>query len=198
MITIQTKTSFLPEKLVMIDCEMTGLQLKSDIILQVAMLKLSLDSSNNYQIDSEFEGFMYTDRVPTSEFDKTYLKHIYQKCNNKNTSRSPEELRYEIKNFIGKDRGTLMPVGDCVPTDIEFLLHAGLIDRNYYRNDRPIVGTLHYEFFEMNSLKLVARHRLGYKFDANLSDIQEGKHDALVDCKNQLIELNAILNAILN
>jgi len=48
----------------------------------------------------------------------------------------------------------------------------------------------------MNALKLVARHKAGYKFDKDLQ-VLPGAHDALVDCKNQLVEMNAIIQELL-
>jgi len=53
-----------------------------------------------------------------------------------------------------------------------------------------------YEYWDMNSIKLVARHKMGYKFDKDLPVIP-GAHDALVDCRNQLVEMNEIIRVLL-
>lgn len=101
--------SFLPEYLVMVDCEMTGVIPERDSLLQVAMLKLKLDN-NRYVVDGEpLNEFLQYGGKPSNEFHRTYLTHIFEKCNE--SSLSASELKQKIHEWLGNLKGKVMPVG---------------------------------------------------------------------------------------
>lgn len=186
---------FLPDRLVMIDCEMTGLNYEQDDVIQIAALKLIREGLEYQVVEEPFNVFLHTDLQPTSEFAKTHMIEIYKKANE--SANSYEDARGMLNTWLGDWRGKVSPTGDCVPTDIMFLRWKNVIDTSYYTGDTPVDGTFHYEFFDMNAIKALARARVGYKFDKKL-DLEPGAHDALVDCRNQLKELNAFIKELVS
>lgn len=190
----ETTTSFLPDQLVMIDCEMTGLNVAKDDVIQIAALKLRREGNAYIAHGAPFNVFLHTDLQPTSEFARTHMAEVYRKANEATTTYP--EAADALKAWLGDWWSRVTPVGDCVPTDIMFLAAKGVITTSYYEQDTPIPGTFFYEYFDMNAIKLVARSKVGFKFDKELKMLP-GAHDALIDCYNQLTELNAILGTLL-
>lgn len=183
----------LPQNLLMIDCEMTGLIPHEDDILQVAALLLELRDDTQYHIVREFNKFCHNKKTPVSTFQKTYLSDIYFECNN--STDTYETTRFHLEEFLSQHLGTITPCGDCVATDLDFLYAKNIIKRNHFENDTPVLGTFHYENFELNSIKAVARHKIGSAFDKALP-LDKGIHNALTDCRNQLLELNAFIKVL--
>jgi oligoribonuclease (3'-5' exoribonuclease) len=182
----------------MLDCEMSGLRPETDDLLQIAMLDLRLNNTGFQYVEVNYLNvYPYSAKKPVSSFDAEFLSEIYEEANR--SEETADSLRMGIRTFVGQTEiGKVQPCGDCVPTDVSFLKAKGLIDSGYYTVDNVAVpGTFSYEFFEMNSIKTMARHRTGYKFDKQLP-LAKGVHDALVDCRNQLIELNAIIKVLLS
>jgi oligoribonuclease len=192
---------FMPERLIMLDCEMTGLDPKKDDVIQIAALKLEY-VSGRYQVpadmnseDAEFNIFLHTDLAPISEFARKYMVDVYRKANE---SRIDYKMaRALLDEWLGPWRGKVSPCGDCVPTDILFLYMKDVIDLSHYDGDTPVDGSMHYEYFDMNAIKAVARQKVGRKFDRDVERLA-GDHDALIDCRNQLTEMNAIIEVLLS
>ena len=182
--------AFLPEKLIAVDCEMTGVVTKRDDLLQVAMVKCEL-KDNQYVPGDSLVIYLHTDKKPTKEFDFKYLQGIFKKCNESMVD--AEQAKQAVHDFLGDWKGKVMPFGDCVPTDVAFLLEKGLADCPDIGDEGPITGTFHYEFFEMNGIKALAREKTGKKEDLGLTTT----HDALQDCFDQLSELNYYLSVLL-
>lgn len=188
---------FLPLRLVMIDCEMTGLQPATDDLIQIAGLKLELRTADMQYVETQeqpFNIYLHTDKQPESDFAREHLVEIYQRAQASSTNYV--EARNLLNDWLGSWRGKVSPCGDCVPTDILFMYVKGVVELSHYNGDTPIEGSFHYEFFEINPLKAVARQKAGTKFDRMLPRIP-GDHDALVDCKNQLTEMNGIIKVLL-
>jgi oligoribonuclease (3'-5' exoribonuclease)/8-oxo-dGTP pyrophosphatase MutT (NUDIX family) len=189
--------SFLPRDLVMTDCEMTGVVPDRDKLLQIAMIKLKLDGNQYVEYDEPLVLYMQHDGEPENDFQKKYLSHIFKQCND--STLQPEEAKQQIHEWLGDLRGTVTPCGDCVPTDIDFMRHAGVIDTPDIGDDGPIPGSFHYEYFDMNGIKAIARHKAGKKEDKKelAGYDEEGIHDGLVDCRNQTKEFNHHLKTLL-
>lgn len=186
--------SFLPEDLVMLDGEFTNVNPKRDHLLQVAMLKLKLKDGQYMEVDEPLVLHMEYKGEPTSDFHKEHLAHIFEKCNDSNLQ--PGEAKQQICKWLGELKGKVQPTGDCVHKDMAFLSEKGLIDDSDIGADgTPIPGTFHYENFEMHPLKTLARHKQGAKKDVAGVD-KENEHDALVDCRNQLLELNDAIKVL--
>lgn len=183
----------LPKDLIMIDCEMSGVVPERDSLLQVAMLHLKLEGKQ-YQVtgDPLVQYYPY-DGEPENGFQKKYLSEIIKKCNE--STLTDEEARSQIEGFLGNLKGKVTPVGDCVPTDMAFLYARGVIDRPDIKDDKQVPGTFHFEFFDLNSVKAIARQKAGKKF--KVPGLDDGIHDALVDCQNQTKELNEYLKILL-
>lgn len=178
---------FLPEKLIMCDLEMTGVVPKRDDILQIAMLKLKLESNQYIKVEEPLVVYLKHDGSPSNDFQKEFLTHIFEKCNKSDVV--AEDAKKQINKWLGEWRGKVSLTGDCVPTDFAFLTEKGIADVSDI--DNP--GSFHYEFFEINPIKLIARHLLGEK---EKLELDPGIHDALVDCENQLKELNYYLDIL--
>lgn len=192
---LMAAASFLPARLVMVDCEMTGLDPAVDDVIQLSCLKLELEGIQYKAVD-EFNIYIHTDKQPESDFAKKYLIDIYRKANSSTiTYPDAKELLHGWLSDEWLNQAS--PTGDCVPTDILFLYVKGVINLGRYEGDTPVPGTFHYEYFEANPLKLLARTKAGFKFDKQLPRIP-GDHDAMVDCKNQLTELNGIIEVLLS
>jgi oligoribonuclease (3'-5' exoribonuclease) len=177
----------------MVDCEMTGVIPTKDKLLQVAAIKLKRDGYQYKQEGEPFVRYLSYDGKPETAFHKQYLTHIFKKCNE--SSLETDQLKEELHEWLGSYLGKATPVGDCVPTDIEFLRNNDCIDTQHYVNDEPVLGTFHYEYFDMNAPKKMARVKMGGKFDT--PNLDDNIHDALVDCQNQTKELNHILSILL-
>jgi oligoribonuclease (3'-5' exoribonuclease) len=190
---VAAKDFGLPADLVMIDCEMTGVNPDKHDLLQVAALKLSLEDGQYVVKDKPFLFFLHNDGSPQGEFQQRYLTRIFEECNK--SEKTPEDLKTEIHEWLGDLKGKVMPVGDCVPTDIAFLYASKGGDRPDIVNDEQVPGTFHYEFFEMNPLKMLAEEVTGGKLKVEGLD-RDNVHDALVDCKNQLLQLNHCLKVL--
>jgi GNAT superfamily N-acetyltransferase/oligoribonuclease (3'-5' exoribonuclease) len=187
--------SFLPEKLVMVDCEMTGVDPTKHKLLQAAFVKLQLGEDFRYhEVGEPLVLFFSHDGVPTNNFHKKYLTHIFKACNE--SSLLPEAAKELVHDWLGDWKGIATPVGDCVISDLDFLKLNGVLDRNDIEDDEQVPGTFHYEIFDLNAVKAIARQKRGEKF--TIADIdEEHVHDALVDCRNQTKELNAFLDVLL-
>jgi oligoribonuclease (3'-5' exoribonuclease) len=186
---------FLPESLCMIDAEMTGVIPSKDALLQVSALKLKLNKQMQYEVVGDhFDEYLCYKGQPTTSFHKKYLTHIFEKCNE--SSLTPEGLKKKLHSWLGDLKGKVIPTGDCVPHDIYFLKVHKCIDEGYYEDDKPVPGTFHYEFWDMNPLKDISRQIVGNKYEVEGVD-KENQHDALVDCLNQTLELNHALKILL-
>ena len=90
--------SYYPKKLVMIDCEMTGVQPKNHKLLQVAALKLKLnEEAKQYEVvgDDPFVQYMSCDEVPRNDFQKKYLSHVFEACNK--TTEHKKEMKSNLE-----------------------------------------------------------------------------------------------------
>lgn len=189
--------SHLPNRLVMVDCEMTGVVPKRDHLLQAAFVKLQLNAGQYEEIGEPLVLYLKYAGSPRNAFQKKYLTHIFAKCNESDLT--PSAAREALDAWLGDWKGQVPPCGDCVPVDIAFLLEKGVaVGGDIDDESHPLPGTFHYEYFDLNSLKCAARTRAGHKFDKELPGLDhEGIHDGLVDCRNQHIELNGFLRVLL-
>jgi len=192
----------LPEKMVMLDCEMSGTRPKEDIVLMIALTMLLRQEDNTYKEDPNKEPcviYIKTDKKPTRKFDKQFLTHIYEICNS-DKAVTKEQAKQMIIDWLGDDKGKLQPCGDCVPFDVMFLAFNDIIEPNYYdEDDNAVPGTFHYEYFDMNAPKQILNSKMKKKVNLKTHPDydHEGVHDALVDDRNQLLELNELIKGLL-
>jgi len=188
-------STFMPDRLVMIDCEMTGLDPKADDLIQIAAIKLELQGDQYIETGPDLNFFIHTDKQPASEFARKYMSDVYKQANESTVDYV--QAKAILDSWLGDWKGEVSPCGDCVPTDVLFMYMKGVIGLSRYEGDTPVKGTFHYEYFDMNAIKALARQKKGYKFDKELERLP-GDHDALVDCRNQLVEMNAIIKVLLS
>lgn len=193
---ITAEAYLLPTDLVMVDCEMTGVIPERDNLLQIACLKLKL-KDNQYEIQGEpLVKYLKYDGQPSNDFHKKFLTHIFKECNK--SKLEPKDFKKELEDWLGDLKGKAQPTGDCVPTDMAFLFAKGCAERGDVGDAGQVPGTFHYEYFEMNPIKQLARVKAGTK-DIEIEGYNhEGIHDALVDCQNQLLELNKFIGILLD
>lgn len=185
--------SFLPEYLIMTDCEMVGVCPGRDALLQVAMLKLKLVGKEYKVVGKPLVAYLNHQGQPERDFHKKFLVHVFKRCNRSDLT--PAKLKEIIHTWLGDLKGKVMPTGDCISTDIDFLLTNQCIDRSdIAANGNPIPGTFHYESFDLNPIKIIARHKAGEKVKPEVYPVE---HDALADCVNQTIELNHWIKLLL-
>lgn len=193
----EEKKDFLPLHLIMLDLEMSGVIPERDDILQIAMIRLDLSKEDGVfqykSVGEPLEIFLHSDKKPKGSFHEKYLKDIFAKANE--STATPDEAKKMIEDWLGDLKGVVTPCGDAVHTDMSFLYAKGCIDRGDIVDDKQVPGTFHFEMFDLNSLKSVAREKNGSK--ENGLDLEDGIHNALVDCRNQTKELNWDLKVLL-
>jgi oligoribonuclease (3'-5' exoribonuclease) len=189
----EAKESFLPDRLVMVDLEMTGVVPERDEIIQIAMVKLKLEGIQYVEDGEPFEVFPHTTAQPSNGFHEKFLKEIFKKANESTTEIA--DCGPLIEDWLGDWKGKVMPTGDCVPQDMMFLYANGILTRGDIVDEKPVSGTFHYEFFEIEPLKATSRQKTGKK---EALDLDKGIHNAMVDCRNQTKELNHYLSVLLS
>lgn len=173
----------LPKKLVMVDLEMTGVNHRRDKVLQVAMIKATLDDSLTYQPVDAINIFIHTDEQPSRPFHKEHLKDAFEGANKSNITL--KEAANQIAGFLEGWNDAWFS-GDCVHTDWAFLAQNDLITTNDYdEDDNEIKGTCDYRMLDIKPIKALALQLGADKVQDTLVE-----HDALNDCVNQIQELN--------
>lgn len=174
---------------------MTGVFPDRDEILQVAMIKMQLEGDQYVEVGQPLVIYVHNDKQPYNDFHRQFLSHIFEACNASTTEIT--EVKDMIHSWLGPDWiGVSTPCGDCVPCDIDFLYTYRCLDRPGFTDEgEPILGTFHFEYFDLNSVKAITRHKMGKKEVPK--DMDENIHDGLVDCQNQMKELNFYLRKLL-
>jgi oligoribonuclease (3'-5' exoribonuclease) len=179
----------LPDRIIMIDGEFSGLNPKKDDLLQFAMLKAVFDKESFQYLVSRntLNIFIHSGAQPTKTFHREHLAECFKQANASKTDLV--QAKKLVDEYVGDWWGTAWPCGDCVTTDLAFAYEKGLFVNNTYdENDVEQKGTLDYRIFEMKPLKVLAQ-TFGWEKPQDV--LRE--HDALNDCFNQMVELNHCL-----
>ncbi len=187
----------------MLDIETTGVNHKTDDVLQIALLELNFNG-DYWERGRHFNFFQHTDRQPESPFAKKCMPGLFERC--RNTDPTPvNEARQQILDFT-KDCGAASPnvyiCGWHVGVfDLSFLSQHGYLRVAQYNSEGVLEGDCHYRTYEISgALQLVAN--LAKVSDLNSlvrrslegSQLPEGqRHDALYDCERQLCIMNGLL-----
>lgn len=189
------KNIFLSPNIVMLDLEMNGVVPERDEILQIAMVKLVLkfqDGIPQYEaLGDPLNIFVHTDSQPSNGFHQKYLVDIFAQANVSQIN--PEAANKIVNDWLGDWRGKAIPAGDAVNNDLGFLYNKGVIDRGDIVDDKPVPGSFHYEIYDINFPKDICRTIVG---EREVLDLEDGIHNALVDCRNQTKELNHYLKVL--
>jgi len=179
----------LPERIIMLDGEFSGLNPKTDDLLQFAMLKAVFDKESFQYLVSRntLNVFIHSDAQPTKNFHREHLAECFKQANASQIDHV--QAKKLVDEYVGDWWGTAWPCGDCVTTDLAFAFEKGLFVNNTYDdNDVEQKGTLDYRIFEMKPLKVLAQ-TFGWEKPKDV--LRE--HDARNDCFNQMSELNNCL-----
>jgi hypothetical protein len=198
----------------MLDIETTGVELKSDEILQLALLECNYNGKH-WIPGTSLSFFNHTDREPTSEFAKKHMAGLYAFC--KTVDSVPVEIRRaQILEFFRSCNATppqdVFLAGHNGPNfDIPFSVRDGYLERNRYETvdgKDILVGDFHYRVFDLNSALDTAMQVTGLERKVLLKEAREvgeaiakehgyfrdcKPHDALDDCYAQLFLWNGIL-----
>ena len=192
----------------MIDIETTGVDLKSDKILQIAMVAVKLSKSGYWTPLGEFNFYQHADDQPSNPFAKKHMVEVYERSN-KAEYIDPVEVRKMLLGFFEKYHG-ISPVHflgwNAAGFDIPFLVRDKYLQKSRYEKvdgEFSLVGDFHYRIYDIGSILQFVRDQMGIQRDV-LTDVAqkiypelplpEGKeHDALYDCYKQIRILNGLI-----
>ncbi|TFY70421.1 hypothetical protein EVG20_g2582 [Dentipellis fragilis] len=165
--------------LVWIDCEMTGLDLRKDKIIEVAVL---ITNGNLDVVDEGIEYVVRTDKADLDAMDEWCTKQhgssgLTEHCLNSPCSMSTvqDAVMQYIKKWVPEQR-TAVLAGNSVHADKAFLA-----------KDMPaVVDWLHYRIVDVSSIKEL--HRRWYP-NHPYPKTQESSHRALDDIRGSIREL---------
>lgn len=184
----------LHKRIVMCDLEMTGVNCFRDEILQIAMVKCELDKKTvQYKpVGEVFNIHLHSSLSPTKPFHHEHLTEAYKKSNASNIGLL--DARRMVRAFLAEDGWLGLPIsGDCVTTDLMFLVQNKIVDLgDYDEKDNHLEGTFDYRILDINP---IGRHMrsLGCRPFHEVQSAKLKAHDALNDCFNQIEELNYYL-----
>ncbi|KAH9856020.1 ribonuclease H-like protein [Lenzites betulinus] len=187
-ITVRTLRSHMEGKaldwhagpLVWIDCEMTGLDPRTDRILEIAVL------ITNGNLDIVDEGISYVIRT-----DKAVLDKMDDWCQTTHGANGLTEACIEspfTKDFV--EQQVLNYIKKWIPKERTGVLAGNSVhmDRAFLVGEMPsITDWLHYRIVDVSSIKEIARR--WYKTTAQSGSQPEAAHRALDDIKGSIREL---------
>jgi len=186
----------------MLDIETTGVDPRSEEVLQVAILELNF-VNGYWEKGKVFNFFQHTDREPTTKFAREHMAELYKKC--KEQEKVPaEEVRKRILAFCescGVKSPNIYFCGWNVGIfDLPFLAHHGYLLPARYEEDQ-LIGDCHYRVYELSgAIQFFANVRGTNEVNPLIKEALKvvpapkgNKHDALYDCERQLSILNGLL-----
>lgn len=200
----------------MVDIETTGVDQKTDDILQVGAIELEQVSNGFWHPTGKiFDWTLHNKRQPESDFAKKHMKELYLKCNEVGEQFNLEFIADKFREFIhGGYYGTHMEpkffMGwNASNFDMPFLFNKGILTPSFYDKNpdtgkEQLYGDAHYRIYEQTgSVQFVAdltgldRKTIeALAMDLNPTHIKlpKGKeHDALYDCYKQTIMQNGLI-----
>lgn len=210
------------EKHYMIDIETTGVDQKTDDILEIGIVEIETGftvAANGtfwHPTGRVFHEVLYSDRKPESEFAKKHMKALYDRCNNtpgKHFLQLANEIRCFVHNLPSIDLENI----DLEPKyfmgwnasnfDMPFMFLKGLLIPSYYQQVNgkdKLLGDAHYRVYEQTgSVQLIADmtgldrktiEALAMDLNPTGLKLPDGKeHDAIYDCYKQIIMQNGLI-----
>lgn len=200
----------------MIDIETTGIDPKTEDLLQIGVLELDF-VHGFWRPGRNLEINIHTDREPASEFAKQHMAALYKKCNESGWIAPPDYIRQTLLRFFtlcGAESPNVYVMGwNASNFDIPFLCHKGVLVPTKYvtgpDGKDTMVGDFHYRIYELGGAISLAADVLGVpdkerselckqaEAAGDMIQLPEGKeHDALFDCYKQAKILNGLIALI--
>ena len=175
------------DRIVWIDCEMTGLDFVNDLLVEVACIVTDSDLN---ELDEGFEAVI---KVPQEKLETMDLV-----VTNMHTASG---LIYDIQHGVTLEEAEQQLFGyitSHVPESFKAPLAGSsvYVDRIFLRRDMPRVDSyLHYRIIDVSSIKELARRWYSRTYYAN--PLKTGNHRALGDTRDSINELKYYQQAIL-
>lgn len=179
---LQGRLTYYDGPLVWIDCEMTGLDYKTDRILEIAVL---ITNGNLEIVDDGLEFVIRTEKPVLDNMNEWCVEHhgasgLTAAClESKHTTEAvQDEILDYIKKWVPQQRAAIL-AGNSV--------HA---DRIFLAKDMPkILDWLHYRIVDVSSVKELFRRWYPRRPLPDTVFKRESKHRALDDIRGSLEEL---------
>ena len=175
------------DRIVWIDCEMTGLDFVNDLLVEVACIVTDSDLN---ELDEGFEAVI---KVPQEK-----LEAMDPVVTNMHTASG---LIYDIQHGVTLEEAE-QQLFDYITSHVPDSFKAPLagssvyVDRIFLRRDMPRVDSyLHYRIIDVSSIKELARRWYSRTYFA--SPLKTGNHRALGDTRDSINELKYYRQAIL-
>ena len=176
------------EKIVWIDCEMTGLSIKDDALIEVAVLVT--DGELNVLDD---EGIDLVIKTPQEKLDSMndFVHEMHVK------SGLLEDLKTATLSMAEAEQKALAYIKQFVPSSGKAQLGGNSVgnDRNFLARDMPeLEGYLHYRNIDVSTIKELAKRWFPKAYYQ--SPVKNGNHRALADIQESIEELRYYRDAV--
>jgi len=174
------------DTLVWIDCEMTGLSLEHDALIEVAALV------TDYELNVLGDGVDLVIKPPQAALDQmndfvttmhTTSGLITELADGLTLREAEEQVLAYVRTYAKEPRKALM-AGNTIGTDRMFLM----------RDMPELEGWLHYRVIDVSSIKELARHWFPRAYFA--APEKAGNHRALADISESIEELRYYRRAV--
>lgn len=176
------------ENIVWIDCEMTGLSLKDDALIEVAILVT--DGQLNVLDDKGIDLVIKTDQEKLDSMnDFVHDMHV--------KSGLLEDLKTATLTMQEAEQQALEYIKKFVPAAGKAQLGGNSVgnDRNFLARDMPeLEGYLHYRNIDVSTIKELAKRWFPKAYYA--SPAKNGNHRALADIQESIEELRYYRDAV--
>ncbi|WP_456698372.1 oligoribonuclease [Aeromicrobium sp. P5_D10] len=174
------------DKLVWIDCEMTGLSLETDALVEVAALV------TDYELNVLGDGVDLVIKPPQAALDQmnefvtnmhTTSGLINELEHGISLGEAQEQVLDYVREFVKEPRKAPM-AGNTIGTDRAFLA----------RDMAELEGWLHYRVIDVSSIKELSRQWFPRAYFA--APVKGGEHRALIDIQESIEELRYYRRAV--
>ncbi|NYF99216.1 oligoribonuclease [Janibacter cremeus] len=174
------------ERIVWIDCEMTGLSLEHDALIEVAALV------TDYELEQVGDGIDVIVRPPDAA-----LTQMNDFVRDMHTTSGLLDVLAEGMSLTDAQQAVLAHIKEIVPEAGKAPLGGNSVatDRAFLQRDMPdLEGHLHYRMIDVSSIKELARRWYPRSYFA--SPKKNGGHRALADITESIAELRYYREAV--
>ncbi|WP_114203202.1 oligoribonuclease [Janibacter anophelis] len=183
---VTSSTPSSSERIVWIDCEMTGLSLEHDALIEVAALV------TDYELNQLDEGIDIVIRPPEAA-----LTQMNDFVRDMHTTSGLLEVLAEGTTLEAAEEAVLAHIKEHVPEAGKAPLGGNSVatDRAFLVRDMPLLeGHLHYRMIDVSSIKELSRRWYPRAYFA--SPDKQGGHRALADITESIAELRYYREAV--